>query len=77
MAVMVFGAAGLLMLGGFMLASLSEMMSNGCTLSREEFRSGQADTTIFLRYSVQVWKYLIEYRKMEKAWMYFQRYSNH
>lgn len=52
MSVMVLGAAGLLLLGGFMLASLSEMMSRGFVLSRAEIMDS---TTIFARFEMAVW----------------------
>ena len=48
MSVMVLGAAGLLMMGGFMLGSLSELMSSGFTLSRAELFDTQS---IFSRLS--------------------------
>lgn len=47
MSIMVIGAAGLLMLGSFMISSLSEMMSNGFTLSRAEILD---PASIFIRF---------------------------
>ena len=51
MSIMVLGAAGLLLLGGFMLGSLSEMMSRGFVLSRSEIMDS---TTIFTRFETAI-----------------------
>ncbi len=52
MSIMVIGAAGLLLFGAFMLKTLSEMMSNGFSLTRAEVLDKQ---TLFLRFEQAFW----------------------
>lgn len=52
MGVMVTGAVGLLMLGSFMLGSLSEMMTKGFSLSRAEILDPAA---LFSRFGDAIW----------------------
>ena len=52
MSIMVLGASGLLLLGGSMLGSLSQMMISGFTLSRAEILD---PGTIFVRFEEALW----------------------
>ena len=52
MSVMVIGAAGLLLMGAFMLSSLSQMMTAGFSLTRAEIMDTQ---TLFQRFEQAVW----------------------
>ncbi len=52
MGVMLFGAVGLLMMGSFMLGSLSEMMAAGFSLSRAEVMD---KASIFIRFESAIW----------------------
>ena len=52
MGVMVTGAAGLLLLGSFMLGSLSEMMTKGFSLSRAEILD---PASLFIRFGDAIW----------------------
>ena len=52
MSIMVLGASGLLLLGGSMLGSLAEMMTNGFTLSRAEILD---PNTVFIRFEQALW----------------------
>ena len=52
MSVMVVGASGLLMMGSFMIGSLSEMMIRGFSLSRADVLDSQS---IFSRFEEAVW----------------------
>lgn len=52
MSVMVIGAAGLLLLGTFMLSSLSQMMTAGFSLTRAEIMDTR---TLFQRFEQAVW----------------------
>lgn len=55
MSVMVTGAAGLLLLGSFMLGSLSEMMRKGFSMSRAEIFD---PASIFIRFGNSLWEAL-------------------
>lgn len=52
MSIMVMGAGGLLMLGSFMLGSLSEMMKKGFTLSREQLMD---KSSLLAQFGEAVW----------------------
>ena len=52
MSIMVLGASGLLLLGGSMLGSLAEMMTNGFTLSRAEILDPDI---VFIRFEQALW----------------------
>ncbi len=52
MSIMVIGAAGLLLFGAYMLKTLSEMMSNGFSLTRAEVLDTQ---TLFIRFEQAFW----------------------
>ena len=53
MSIMVIGAGGLLLFGAFMLKTLSEMMTNGFSLTREEILDPQ---TLFQRFDQAFWE---------------------
>ncbi|MDJ0880935.1 MAG: flagellar biosynthesis protein FlhB [Gammaproteobacteria bacterium] len=55
MSIMVIGAAGLLMLGHFMIGSLSQMMINGFSISRAEILDPSA---VFNRFGSAAWEAL-------------------